>query len=279
MDVDVVNVLSTVHDKRGALVNDLDKEDFEVFENGRRQNIRYFARETDLPLTIALLVDVSGSVHAVIDEEKEAAAQFFQTVLRPSDQALLVGFSSTVILWQDFSSSTDILNGALGRLRPIPFKGLPLEGPMPSTLLYDSIYMAANQKLRDIPGRKVMIVISDGLDNGSRTHLDTVAGALESANTITYGICYQDGFSGCEFLKELADPTGGRMFQAGRKVPLSNIFASIEEEMRSQYAIGYVPLNRAHDGTFRRIRIRVRRQGLRVRARKGYFAAQDDPER
>lgn len=273
MDVDVVNVLCTVHDKHGGLVTDLRKEDFEIFENGRKQEIRYFARDTDLPLTVALLVDVSGSVRAIIDEEKEAAAQFLQTVLRPSDQALLIGFSGTVILWQDFSSSSEVLRNALARLRPIPFRGLPAEGPMPSTLLYDAVYLAANQKLAQLPGRKVMILISDGLDNGSRTHLDNVAGALETGNIISYGICYQDGFSGCEFLKELADPTGGRMFEAGKKVPLSNIFAIIEQEMRSQYAVGYLPLDRAHDGTFHKIRVRVGRQGLRVRTRKGYYAA------
>lgn len=277
VNVDVVNVLCTVRDKQGALVKDLRKEEFEVFEDRRRQEIRYFAREADLPLTVALLVDVSGSMRGFIDEEKEAAAEFLQTVLRPSDQAILLGFSSTVILWQDFASSPQVLRSALARLRPIPFKGLPAQGPMPSTLLYDAVSLTVNQKLRGVPGRKAMIIVSDGLDNGSQTHIDTAIAALESTNTISYGICYVDHFSGCSFLKELSAPTGGRAFEAGKKIPLSNIFASIEQEMRSQYAIGYVPSNRTRDGKFRRLDVRLLRPGLRVRARKGYYAAQNQP--
>jgi VWFA-related protein len=274
VDVDVVNVLCTVHDKHGALVTDLKKEDFEVLENGRRQEIRYFARDADLPLTVALLVDVSGSVKEFIDKEKGAALQFLESALRPTDHAVLLGFSSTIVLWQDFTSSPELLRIALARLRPIPFRGLPVEGPVPSTLLYDAVYQTAREKLREVPGRKVMIVVSDGLDNGSRNHADTAIGALEATNTISYGICYEGKFSGCSFLKELSEPTGGSMFEAGKKVPLSRIFQTIEEEMRSQYAIGFLPANRARDGSFRKLEVRVHSKGLRVRARKGYYAPQ-----
>ncbi len=172
MDVNVVNVLCTVYDKRGALVTDLGKEDFEVLENGRPQPIRYFARDSDLPLTVALLVDVSGSVKEFIDQEKGAALQFLEAVLRPTDQAVLLGFSSTIVQWQGFTSSPEYLRMALARLRAVPFRGLPQEGPMPSTLLYDAVYQTAQEKLKKIPGRKVMVVVSDGLDNGSRKHSD-----------------------------------------------------------------------------------------------------------
>ncbi len=271
--MDVVNVLCTVHDKRGALVTDLKQEDFEVRENGRRQEIRYFARDTDLPLTVALLVDVSGSVNEFVNQEKGAALQFLESVLRPTDQAVLLGFSGTIILWQDFTSSPERLRIALARLRPIPFRGLPAEGPFPSTLLYDAVYQTASEKLKEVPGRKVMIVVSDGLDNGSRNHADTAIAALEGTNTIAYGICYQGKFPGCSFLNELAGPTGGRMFEAGKKVPLAQIFQTLEEELRSQYAIGFVPANRTRDGKFRKLEVRVRSKGLRVRARKGYYAA------
>jgi VWFA-related protein len=271
VDVNVVNVLCTVYDKHGALVKDLGKDDFEVRENGRPQQIRYFARDTDLPLTVALLVDVSGSVRDFVVKEKGAALEFFDSVLRPRDHAVLLGFSSTIILWQDFTSSKERLRIALARLRPIPFRGLPLEGPMPSTLLYDAVHLVARD-LNGVPGRKVMVIVSDGLDNGSRNHADTAIGALQAANTIAYGICYVGKFSGCSYLKELADPTGGRMLEAGQKIPLQKIFESIEEEMRSQYAIGYVPSNNARDGKFRKLEVRVRRKGLRVRTRKGYYA-------
>jgi VWFA-related protein len=276
VDVEVVNVLCTVYDKRGALVQDLAKDDFEVLENGRPQEIRYFARDTDLPLTVALLVDLSGSVRALIGDEKDAAAKFLQAVIRPSDQALLTGFSSTIILWQDFTPSVERLSSALARMHAIPFHGLPQQGlPMPGTLLYDTVYVTAHEKLADISGRKVMVIISDGLDNGSLNHSQDAIAAVQSANAIVYGICYQSGFSGCDFLKELAGPTGGRMFQAGKKTPLADIFHTIEDELRSQYALGYVPEDRAHDGAFRKLQVRTLRRGLRVQARKGYYARRE----
>ena len=274
VDVDVVNVLCTVYDKRGALVQDLQKSDFEVLENGRQQEIRYFARDTDLPLTVALLVDVSGSVRTLIEAEKDAADKFFEAVIRPTDQALLVGFSSTMILWQDLTPSVARLRDALAKLRAVPFHGLPQQGlPMPGTLLYDTACVTARDKLANVPGRKVMVIISDGLDNGSQNHLENAIASVQSADAIVYGICYQSGFSGCDFLKALAEPTGGRMFQAGRRTPLATIFKTIEDELRSQYALGYAPADRAHDGAFRRLQVRVRGRAVKVHARKGYFAA------
>jgi VWFA-related protein len=273
VDVNVVNVLCTVYDKRGALVQDLAKEDFEILENGRRQDLRYFARDTDLPLTVALLVDVSGSVRWRIQEEKDAAGAFLKSVLRKSDQAMLLGFSSTLILWQDFTSSTATLGEALERVRAIPFRGLPPLGqPMPGTLLYDAVYQTATNKLIDVSGRKAMVIISDGLDNGSRMHLEEAIQTVQATDTIVYGICYESGFSGCSFLKSLAEPTGGRMFEAGKKMELREIFRIIEDELRSQYALGYVPANGARDGSYRKLQVKVRRGGLMVRARKGYFA-------
>ena len=277
VNVDVVNVLCTVYDKRGTLIKDLNKEDFRVLENGRPREIRYFARDTDLPLTVALLVDVSGSVREFVDQEKGAALQFLESVLRPTDRAVLLGFSSTIVLWQDFTSSPEFLRMSLARLRAIPFKGLPAQGPVPSTLLYDAVYQTANEKLKQVPGRKVMIVVSDGLDNGSRKHSEDAIAALETNNTIAYGVCYEGKFSGCSFLKDIAEPSGGRMFEAGRKEPLSKIFETIAEEMRSQYAIGFVPSDGKRDGAFRRLQVRVGRKGLQVRARRGYYATADSP--
>ncbi len=276
VDVDVVNVLCTVYDKRGALVQDLARQDFELLENGKRQEIRYFTRDTDLPLTVALLIDVSGSVRAAVEAEKDAAEKFLEAVIRPYDQALLMGFSSTIVLWQDFTPSVERLNAALSRLRPVPFRGLPRDGqPMPGTLLYDAVGITAHEKLARVSGRKVLVVISDGLDNGSLSHSEEAVAAVQSANAIVYGICYSTGFSGCDFLKGLAEPTGGRMFQAGRKTPLEKIFQTIEQELRSQYALGYVPTDRTEDGSFRKLQVRVHPRGLRVQARKGYFARRE----
>jgi len=272
VDVDVVNVLCTVHDHRGALVRDLKQDDFKIFEDGRPQEIRYFAQDTDLPLTIALLLDVSGSVRWFVEDEKRTAAKFLEQVLRPNDRALLVGFSSTIVLWQDLTGSSALLAEALQRLRSIPFKGLPPLGfPMPSTLLYEAVQKTAVGKLKSLSGRKVLIVISDGLDNGSSVHLDSAIEAVQATNTIVYGICFESGFSGCTFLNDMSDPTGGRTFRV-KKTPVAEIFATIQEEMRSQYALGYVSANRAHDGTFRKLQVRVLPKGLKVGARKGYYA-------
>jgi len=274
VDVNVVNVLCTVSDKRGALVTDLRKEDFEIRENGRKQEIRYFARDTDLPLTIAMLMDVSGSVRQALDAEREAAGRFFDVVLRPTDHALLLGFSSTLVLWQDFTTSTTRLHTALAQLHAVPFRGLPPDGqPMPGTLLYDAVYQTAGGKLKRVPGRKAMLIISDGLDNGSRMHLEEALEAVQQTNTIVYGICYDQKFFGCEYLKGLAEPTGGRMFDAGKKrKSLGEIYQTIEDELRSQYAIGYVPINQEHDGKFRKLEVKVDTPGLKVSARRGYYA-------
>jgi VWFA-related protein len=276
VDVNVVNVLCTVSDKRGALVTDLAKEDFEIREDGRKQEIRYFTRETDLPLTIAMLLDVSGSVHAVLADEREAAGQFFDTVLRPTDHALLLGFSSTLVLWQDFTSSSQRLKNALAQLHAVRFRGLPPVGnPMPGTLLYDAIYQTAKGKLEGVPGRKAMLIVSDGLDNGSQKHLDDAVEAVQATNTIVYGVCYDQKFFGCAFLSSLARPTGGQMFVTGKKRTLEEIFQIIEEQLRSQYSIGFTPANAAHDGKFRKLDVKVLTPGLRVSARRGYYAPVD----
>jgi VWFA-related protein len=280
VDVNVVNVLCTVSDKRGALITDLKKDDFEIRENGRKQEIRYFARDTDLPLTIAMLMDVSGSVREAIEAEREAAGRFFDAVLRPTDHAMLMGFSSTLVLWQDFTSSTERLKGALAQLHAIPFKGLPPLGqPMPGTLLYDAVYQTANKKLQNVTGRKAMLIVSDGLDNGSQMHMEEALEAVQQTNTIVYGICYDQKFFGCDFLKALAEPTGGRMFDAGKKrMALGEIYRQIEDELRSQYAIGYVPANQERDGKFRKLEVKVNAPGLRVSARRGYYAPREPEE-
>jgi VWFA-related protein len=274
VEVKVVNVLCTVYDSRRALVKDLVQDDFEIREDGKLQKIRYFSRETDLPLTIALLVDVSGSVRSFLRSEKDTAVQFFRGVLRPQDQAMVTGFSSTVVLWQDFTPSVGLLGFALEGMHAVPFKGLPKDGGfMPTTLLYDAVSSTALNKLKSVSGRKAMVVISDGIDIGSRTTLEAAVRQAQTANAIVYSICYPNPHeSGCGYLKSLSDPTGGRMFDLASKMPLDEIFRIIEAELRSQYSLGFVPLHAARDGSFHKLQIRVLRNGMRVLARKGYYA-------
>jgi len=276
VDVKVVNVLCTVYDSRGALVTDLEKGDFEVREDGKPQPIRYFARETDLPLTVALLVDVSGSVQKFVRAEKSTAVEFFRQVLRPQDQAMLTGFSSTVVLWRDFTPSVALLSESLEHMHSVPFKGLPKDGgPMPSTLLYDVVSSTALNKLKDLAGRKAMIIISDGIDIGSRTSLEVAVRQAQTANAIVYSICYPNEHeSGCGYLKSLSEPTGGREFDLGPKTSLREVFRTIEEELRSQYSLAFVPSGTAGEAGFRKLQVRVGRKGMKVRARKGYYAAE-----
>jgi VWFA-related protein len=274
IDVKVVNVLCTVYDGHGGLVKDLGKEDFEIRENGKPQTIRYFARETDLPLTIALLVDVSGSVRKFLQAEKDTATEFFREVLRPQDQAMLTGFSSTVVLWRDFTPSIPLLRDALEGMHAVPFKGLPKDGGfMPTTLLYDAVSSTAVNKLKGVAGRKAMVIISDGIDIGSRTNLEMAVRQAQTADAIVDSICYpNEHVSGCAYLQSLSDPTGGRMFDLRGKMSLAQIFRIIQDELRSQYSVGFVPQDATRDGSFHKLQVRVRGKGMRVMARKGYYA-------
>jgi VWFA-related protein len=276
VDVRVVNVLCAVYDGRGALVTNLTKDDFEVRENGKPRTIRYFARETDLPLTIAMLVDVSGSVRNFLRAEKDTAVEFFRKVLREKDQAMLTGFSSTVALWRDFTPSVSLLRDALEGMHAVPFKGLPKDGgPMPTTLLYDAVTSTAMNKLKDLSGRKAMVIISDGIDIGSRASLEVAVRQAQTANAIVYSVCYPNPHeSGCGYLKSLSDPTGGRMFDLGGKTPLAEIFRTIEDELRSQYSLAFVPDGTARPGVFQKLQVRVEGRGMRVLARKGYYATE-----
>jgi VWFA-related protein len=273
VDVQVVNVLCTVYDGRGALVKDLDKDAFEIREDGRPQQIRYFARETDLPLTLALLLDVSGSVRKFLQSEKDTAVQFLRAVIRPQDQAMITGFSSTVVVWRDFTPSIALLGDALQAMHAVPFKGLPKDGgPMPTTLLYDALSSSAVNKMANVPGRKAMVIISDGVDIGSRTNLEFAVRETQTANAIIYSICYPNEHQpGCGYLKSLSEPTGGRMFELGTKTSLDAIFRTIEAELRSQYSLGFVSDNQARDGSFRKLQVRVNTKGMRVVSRKGYY--------
>ncbi len=172
--------------------------------------------------------------------------------------------------------------GAAGRvenLHAVPFRGIQTVGsPSPRTLLYDAVYSDAAEKFQDVPGRKAFLVISDGTDIGSRHSIAETIRAVQSANTVVYGICFGDPrINGCPYLQTLAAPTGGRMFPVTPETPLAAIFASIQDELRSQYSLGYVSSNTARDGSFRGLQVEVRPKGLKVEARKGYSASSSEP--
>jgi VWFA-related protein len=289
IDVELVNILCSVRTKSGGLVGNLEKDDFTVYENGQRQEIKYFARETDLPLTIGLLVDVSRSQERLIDVERDAAYRFFSEVLRPKDQAFLISFGEEAELLQDYTNSRKLLQKGLEQLRVSAPPPMIQPGPVPTvynpkgTILFDATYLAAKEQLKNQVGRKVLILITDGVDQGSHYKLADAIKAAQMADAIIYAIYCSDpgayggfGGGGDGDLKRMAEETGGRVLKVSRKHTLQDVFKEIQDEMRSQYALGYSPTNAAKDGTFRRIEIKVRDRSMKVQARKGYYAVPAD---
>jgi VWFA-related protein len=301
VDVDLVNILFTVHKKKGgALVPGLTKDDFTVYEDGKKQSISQFARESDLPLTLGLLIDTSASQVNLIDTERHAANEFFSEVLRPKDEAFLISFGKDTELLQDLTESPRMLKAALRTLEgdtsgpPTMSRGpvattpgtVPDMGPPKGTLLYDAVYLAANEKLKPEVGRKAIVLITDGEDQGSYYTRDQAIEAAQRANTMIYSIYYVDhsfywaagmGYGGDPgALKKMSEQTGGHVFTVDKNHTLDDVFKQIQDEMRNQYAIGYVPTNKARDGKFRKIEIKVRDKDDIVQARKGYYATRND---
>ncbi len=288
VDVNIVNLMCSVRDSRGALVANLGKDDFLVSEDGKPQEIRYFERETDLPLTLGLLVDVSASQKTLIETERRAADAFFANVLRAKDMAFLMSFGAEAELLQDYTGSLVLLRKGLDELKLSTPPMSPTSSPVPTvykprgTILFDAVYLAATEKLRSEVGRKAVVVITDGVDTGSRVKLAEAIEAAQKADIIIYSIYYVDprayGGSGFGYapgngdLRRMSEETGGRLFEVNRRVSLEDVFRQIQEEMRSQYAIGYVSTNSSADGSYRRVDVRARPKGLKVQARKGYYA-------
>jgi VWFA-related protein len=282
VDVDIVNILATVRNKSGGLVANLNKEDFTINENGQKQEIKYFTRETDLPLTIGLLFDVSRSQENLIEVQRRAAFQFFSSVLGPKDLAFLLTFGQDAELLQDYTNSRKLLQHALDEVRLSgPVGGLH-PGPVPTmnnprgTVLFDAVYLAAAEQLKGQVGRKVLVILTDGVDQGSRYKINDAIKAAQLADVMIYSIYYADPSYGYypsdRDVKRMAEDTGGRVMKVDRKNSLQSIFTTIQEEMRSQYAIGYSPVNSEKDGSFRKIEIKMADRDLKVQARKGYFA-------
>ena len=285
VDVDVVSILASVRDKKNTLIPNLGKDDFAVLEDGKPQTIKYFTKETDLPLTIGLLIDVSRSQENLIEIERRAAAQFFSQVLRKKDIAFLISFGEECELLQDYTGSVRLLTDGMNQLRVSGGVGGLHPGPVPTvsqprgTVLFDAIYLAATEKLKGEVGRKVIVVITDGVDQGSRLNRNQAIEAAQKADAVIYSIDYEDpryhgmfGPSGEGDLKKMSDETGGHVYRVDRKNTLEQVFKELQDEMRSQYSIGYTPSNNAKDGSYRHLEIRTGNKELKVQARKGYFA-------
>ncbi len=299
VQVNVVNVLATVRDKHGKIVPNLSQNDFVLTEDGRPQTIRYFTKESDLPLTLGLLVDTSLSQRAVLEQERSASHGFLDQMLREDkDQAFVIHFDREVELLQDLTDSREKLEAALDALQTPELKRASAGGTDPDdndpnsgrgsgghfgagTLLYDAVFLASDELMKKQQGRKALIVLSDGVDRGSKESLETAIETAQRSDTVVYPILFKDdemerggrgGFGypriggggmggpmggggrrgggrrqeeprpdGKKILDRISKETGGRLFEVSKKQPLSEIYSKIEEELRNQYSIGYTP--------------------------------------
>jgi VWFA-related protein len=283
VNVNVVNVYAVVRDHK-RLVPDLTKDAFEVDEDNVPQDIKYFSKQTDTPLTLVLAVDTSPSQERVLMAEQEAAKQFASQVLRPKDAFAVLHFDVAVELLQDFTGSLQYLDKAIDSTQ-INGGGAPVAGTFPTsggaTHLYDAVYLASHDMLRSEVGRKVVILLTDGEDQGSQLTLDQGLQAAQRSDVIIYSILISDrafyarsrmGYSGESVLNKLSNETGGHVFRANNASNTTDAFNEIANELRTQYLLGYTPSNNKPDGTYRHVKVRVKDQRYDVQARRGYYA-------
>jgi VWFA-related protein len=306
-DVNVVNVFATVRDKKGQIVRNLTKDDFALAEDGRPQTIRYFSQESGLPLTLGLLVDTSMSQRRVLGKERDASYRFLDQVLREDrDKAFLIHFDHEVELLQDLTSSRKKLEGALGQLES-PEQDRPSGGGYGGhrggghhgggTALYDSILLASDELMKKQTGRKAVITLTDGVDNGSKVTLTSAIESAQRADTLVYSILFADpdaygamghgGFGGGRggypgrqrsrtdgkpILQRLSRETGGGFFEVSKKEPVEKIYDQIQEELRNQYSIGYTSDHPDTAGSYHKIQLTTSKSDLIVQTRDGYYS-------
>jgi VWFA-related protein len=295
INVNLVDVFFTVKDKAGNLVPHLTRDDCTVSEDREPQKLKSFVAETNQPLTLGILLDTSGSQYQVLPLEQDAGSQFLARVLRQKDEAFLLSFDVNVDLLQDFTNSPRLLTRAMSKAEintaggngaaGIPGAGggtIPVHGTPKGTLLYDAVYLASNEKLNQESGRKAMILLTDGEDQGSRYKIGEAISAAQKSNALVYVILIADrgfyggfsmGYSGYSAMKKMTEETGGRLIDVGNNSKkLEAAFQQIEDELRTQYVASYTPSNTKLDGGFRHLSVECRGDGLKVQVRKGYFA-------
>jgi Ca-activated chloride channel family protein len=265
-----VNVLFTVADSRGKFVRDLGKDDLRVYEDDRLQDISNFSTETNLPLNIAFLIDSSGSIRDKLRFERQAAAKFFFSALRPGkDKAFVMSFDTKAELLQGYTDDPSLLSEAVQKIIPGG-----------STSLYDAVFEAAARRLAGQPGRRVMVVLSDGMDNSSNISLPKTIEAVQKNDVTLYAVSMngidtndrRDKTIGDANLNEIATETGGRALFPSRIKDLERSFSRVSDELRSQYSLAYGPTNATRDGTYRRIRIVASHKHYKIQCRHGYYS-------
>ncbi len=289
VNVNLVNVYFSVRDKNGFITN-LHKDDCSIFEDKNLQKTKNFTQEKNLPLTIGILLDTSGSQMNVLPLEQTSGAEFLKDVLTPKDEAFLISFDINVTLLSDYTNSPREIRRAMDSAQINTGAGtgsITGNGTPRGTLLYDAVYLAAHDKLRQEAGRKILVLLTDGGDQGSQENLKTATEAAQKANAIIYVILIADrGFyggyginladTGAAAMDRLARDTGGRLINVGNNgKKLQEAFDQIQDELRTQYLASYTSTNpKVNDGTFRTLNITCE-AGQKVQARKGYYAMAD----
>jgi VWFA-related protein len=278
----LVNVFVTVRSKDHSIVTGLTKDDFKVYEDGVEQKVEFFSKETDVPITLAMLMDTSGSMYRIMSAEKEAATRFVSQVLRPKDEALIMSFDTDVNLLADFTEDQNTLDDGIHRAEVnVDASGIGgTAGTIPSqgggTNLFDAVYVACHDQLGQEAGRKALIILSDGEDNGSKISENESIEAAQRADAVIHFLLIRDfgaieGY-GAGIAHKMTDDTGGRTIDVHNEKSLEQAFDTLTEELHSQYLLAYTPTNEKKDGTFRKIRVEVNKPDAKILARRGYYA-------
>ena len=288
VQVGLVNLFVTVRDKHNAIIPNLTKDDFKVQEDGQEQKIAFFSKEVDMPITLGLLIDTSGSQTRVLGAEQDAASRFIHEVLRKKDEAMIISFDLDADLLADFTDDTAILERAIRKTVINAASGgggtattIPQNGPM-GTVFYDAVYLASHDELRDQAGRKAIIALTDAQDEGSRLKAQDAIEAAQRSDTVVHIILISDpgfygffGYGGAGVAHKMAEDTGGRVIEVRNEKNLEKAFDQISEELRSQYVIGYYPTNTKRDGSFRKVKVETTNSDAKILTRRGYYAPTD----
>jgi VWFA-related protein len=278
----LVDVFATVRDKHNVILDNLTKDDFKVYEDGQPQKITYFAKESDLPITLAILMDTSYSMNNILSGEKEAASEFVHEIMRKKDEAIVMSFDTDVDLLADFTEDPAVLTKAIHRAEiNVDASGIGGTGGTVAshgggTNLYDAIYLACHDELGHEAGRKAVIILSDAEDTGSKMSIDQAIESAERGDAVIHVMLISDpgateGY-GTGVALQMARQTGGRVIAVHNEKSLNKAFDEISEELRSQYVMGYTPTNIARDGTYRKLKVETVQPDTKVLTRKGYYA-------
>jgi VWFA-related protein len=284
----LVNVFATVRDKKNGIITDLTQDDFKIYEDGVEQKTAFFSKDMNLPITLAILIDTSGSMQNILGAEQDAASRFIRAVMKKKDEAIVISFDFDVNLLADFTEDPSVMDRAIHRatISAVSSGGVITPGTVPQganggTDLYDAVYLACHDELATEAGRKAVVILSDAEDTGSKVSLKESVEAAQRSDAVIHFLRLSDEpfyfgsgltYNGASVARQMADETGGREVEVRSEKNLESAFAIISEELRSQYVLGYYPTNDKRDGGFRKIKIEVKRSDTKVLARKGYYA-------